>query len=203
MSEYPDWLPADEVRMKETVKFMNGGAGRILDIGMKYGFTLEAVFGLEKVGIDTNPVYLETVKKRGIIKDARLCDVHKMPFEDKIFDCIIFTEVLEHIEKPDEAIAEISRVCRGRLILSTPNNCWARRVKHFLLRKPNFISPQHVREYSWKEVKVMVERHGFKLTRFRGLGFFLTYRPYPFWEPFGRLFPWLSADMLMEFEKDV
>ena len=192
-------MNADDIRIKRTAEFI-GSDGRILDIGTKNGKLLEAVGGIEKIAIDINPDYVaEAIKRKNVT--GQVASVYKMPFDDGIFDCVILTEVLEHLDMPNEAIREISRITRGRLILSTPNNCWARKIKHKLLGKPGLISPDHLKEYSWKEVKNMVEKHGFKLKRFTGLGFFLTWKPYPLWEPLGTLFPRLSADMLMEFEK--
>ena len=199
--KYDKWQPSDDIRLKKTVDFIGDASGRILDVGMKHGFTLEALSGIQKVGTDINRAYLENAAGRGKIRDIVLCDVFALPFKENAFNTVLLTEVFEHIENPENAIAEISRVARGKLIISTPNNCWARKAKHFLLGKPHLISQDHVKEYPWKEVKDIVESYGFKMTRFRGLGFFFTYRPYPFWEFFGRIFPTLSADMLMEYEK--
>lgn len=49
-------------------------------------------------------------------------DVHDLPFENSSFDTVICTQVLEHVERPWEVIAEISRVLApgGRCILTTP-----------------------------------------------------------------------------------
>jgi SAM-dependent methyltransferase len=45
-----------------------------------------------------------------------------LPFEDRTFDCILCTEVLEHCPDPDQALREMCRVLKpgGRIFLTTP-----------------------------------------------------------------------------------
>jgi len=47
----------------------------------------------------------------------------RLPYEDKIFDCVVCVEGLEHIENPASAIREFARLLKskGRLIVSVPN----------------------------------------------------------------------------------
>jgi len=46
-----------------------------------------------------------------------------LPFADASFDCILLSEVVEHLEAPEFSIREASRVLRpgGRLLVTTPN----------------------------------------------------------------------------------
>lgn len=46
--------------------------------------------------------------------------IEKLPFKDKQFDTVICSHTLEHIIRFDEAIAELRRICRKRLILVVP-----------------------------------------------------------------------------------
>jgi len=48
-------------------------------------------------------------------------DAHNMPFDDKSFDYVLCTEVLEHLHTPQQAILEMKRVLKsgGKLILTT------------------------------------------------------------------------------------
>jgi ubiquinone/menaquinone biosynthesis C-methylase UbiE len=47
-------------------------------------------------------------------------DATRMPFVDASIDLVIGLEVLEHVPQPERALADISRVCRGSVILSVP-----------------------------------------------------------------------------------
>jgi 2-polyprenyl-3-methyl-5-hydroxy-6-metoxy-1,4-benzoquinol methylase len=48
---------------------------------------------------------------------------HPLPLPDKSFDCIVSTEVIEHLENPRGMVRELFRLLRpgGTLVLTTPN----------------------------------------------------------------------------------
>lgn len=48
-------------------------------------------------------------------------DGEHLPFKDHAFDVVVATEVLEHVENPEEFLAECLRVSRRMVIGSTPN----------------------------------------------------------------------------------
>lgn len=50
-----------------------------------------------------------------------ICSVYSLPFENSSFECVLCTEVLEHLNEPQRAINEIFRVLTpsGKLILTT------------------------------------------------------------------------------------
>jgi len=47
-------------------------------------------------------------------------DVTRLPFPDRSVDLVVGLEVLEHVPTPRTALAEISRVCAGAVVLSVP-----------------------------------------------------------------------------------
>ena len=59
-------------------------------------------------------------------KDTRFFygSIEKTPFQDRSFDCVMCTEVLEHVETPERVVQEMARVLTdgGYLILSVPFN---------------------------------------------------------------------------------
>jgi 2-polyprenyl-3-methyl-5-hydroxy-6-metoxy-1,4-benzoquinol methylase len=47
-------------------------------------------------------------------------DIARLPFRDRSFDLVLAIEVLEHVPDPAAALAELSRVATGNLVLSVP-----------------------------------------------------------------------------------
>lgn len=92
--------------------------GRLLDVGCglkPYG-PLLAPYVTEHVGVDhpDSPHALTSVDV--------LATAYDIPLDDRSFDAVLMTEVLEHLERPADAIAEGFRLLRpgGWLILTTP-----------------------------------------------------------------------------------
>ena len=53
-------------------------------------------------------------------------DVCHLPFEDRRFDIVIATEVLEHLADPRAGLRELARVARRCVVLTVPNEPWFR-----------------------------------------------------------------------------
>jgi SAM-dependent methyltransferase len=89
--------------------------GRILDLGCgvkPYASFYEPHF--------THCVAADYAPRR---PDISLCvDAQSLPFADASFDAVLFSEVVEHVPRPADAIMEIGRVLRpgGMLVLSWP-----------------------------------------------------------------------------------
>jgi ubiquinone/menaquinone biosynthesis C-methylase UbiE len=92
----------------------------------------------------------------------------ELPFRDVIFDKALLTDVIEHLENPDAAMAEIRRVLKkgGHLIITTPA------LEGMLTGSPlNLLyhNDPDSHEYHWRagyshaELSDMLARHGMKL----------------------------------------
>lgn len=101
------------------------GIKNILDVGCGEGFTLkklhELKIGDKLSGIDYSEDAIGLGKKAYPYLDLKRADIYKLPFKDNSFDLIICTEVLEHLEKPQEALKEIERIGSKYFVLSVPN----------------------------------------------------------------------------------
>lgn len=70
------------------------------------------------------------------------CDAEHLPFASKSFDCIVCSEVLEHLPSPGKVLNEFHRLLKikGSLIISVPNwISWyglARKIGEWLLKRP-------------------------------------------------------------------
>ena len=100
----------------------------VLDVGCGEGFTLEQLrqnkIGQELVGVDFLERAIEIGKKihpKLLLKPGT---IYHIPFKDNSFDLVICTEVLEHLEYPEKALAELQRVTRGTCIISVPLEPW-------------------------------------------------------------------------------
>lgn len=91
--------------------------GDVLDVGCwkrdleKAAQGLTSYYGIDIGGDPTQVIDLEQCER--------------LPFDDGSFDCLVCTEVLEHLDKCHRVFDEMVRVCRpgGSIIISLPN-CW-------------------------------------------------------------------------------
>ena len=72
------------------------------------------------VGIDLD---LHSLKKNNVIPRLAMADLERLAFADQSFDAVTANMVVEHVEHPDRALAEVRRVLRpgGVFIFHTPN----------------------------------------------------------------------------------
>ncbi|MDD9947376.1 MAG: class I SAM-dependent methyltransferase [Myxococcales bacterium] len=112
--------------------------------------------------LDTHPVaWGGTVPGAGPWTSAR-ASVYSLPFADGAFDCVIISEVLEHLHEDDRALREISRVLApgGILAASVPREgpeavCWA------LSKRYRNTPGGHVRIYRRRELRAKLTEHGY------------------------------------------
>ncbi len=50
----------------------------------------------------------------------RAASIYELPHADKSVDLVVCCEVLEHLERPAAGLAELARVARGHVLISTP-----------------------------------------------------------------------------------
>lgn len=92
----------------------------------------------------------------------RAASAYDLPFEDRSFDLVCAIEVLEHLERPHDALAEMSRVAGRALLLSVPNEPgW--RISHLVAGR-NVRSlgntSGHINHWSKAAFRGLVSEHG-------------------------------------------
>jgi ubiquinone/menaquinone biosynthesis C-methylase UbiE len=145
----------------------------ILDAGCGSGRHLRALAklpNLKIIGIDRNQadlnVALASLKNMSdALSDnyqVACADINKLPFETVFFDCVICSEVLEHIPQHEEALKELVRVLKpqGSLVISVPRY-FPERICWFISRAYCNDEGGHVRIYKKKQLQKMINRFGF------------------------------------------
>ncbi|EAP99250.1 hypothetical protein JNB_03740 [Janibacter sp. HTCC2649] len=162
----------------------------LLDIGCGRGFLLDQFADAGLTGLTGVDVYDDVVSERWSY--ARGDVTQRLPFEDASFACVVAGEIIEHVPDPDHFLREIRRVLEpgGHLIISTPNMVsWANRIlvplgvqplgtetsseialgrKHRVLGQGNQVQG-HLKVFTHKALKEILERYGFVVTRREGV----------------------------------
>ncbi|MFQ6000512.1 MAG: class I SAM-dependent methyltransferase, partial [Anaerolineae bacterium] len=93
---------------------------RVLDAGCGRGGVIELYAGKvgQAVGLDTD---LTSLREHRCLKQLVAGSLAAMPFPGDLFDVILCTWVVEHLEEPDAVFREMARVLnkRGHLLLLT------------------------------------------------------------------------------------
>ena len=162
-----------------------------LDAGCGEGHLIERLYqqnpGREYYGVDITPAALEKAKERcswGTFKQAYLSSTE---FPDDFFDCIVCTEVIEHVNDYQTVIQELKRILKpgGSLMITFPNEVlWT--VSRFLLKRKPVKVPDHINSFNPRVMNSLVN---LKLERRQNLPFEL-----PFFLSLGCLMKFIKSD---------
>lgn len=96
----------------------------------------------------------------GII-ELREASIYALPFEDASFDLVVCCEVLEHLGEPERGLAEVARVARRGVVVSTPREPLWRAMNmmrgKYLRDLGN--TPGHVQHFSRRGLRALVEKN--------------------------------------------
>ena len=135
------------------------GASSILDVGCGEGVVTERIArllpGARVVGLDVDDPGLaaEWQARAGGNLTFEAGSAYSLPHEDDSFDVVCAFEVFEHLERPEEGLAELARVARRTLVLSVPREPLWRALNVASLRYVRDLgnTPGHVNHWSRKE----------------------------------------------------
>lgn len=133
---------------------VGAGDGSILRFLSNEGFSSE----LYAVEISESGLLQIESKKIKNLVSAQLFDGYQLPFEDKYFDLVILTHVLEHVEHERLLLREIHRVTK-KLVIEVPKDYRSgaeKKIKHFL-------SYGHINIYTPTLLKFLLLTERFKI----------------------------------------
>jgi len=148
----------------EIVTAFAPGDGVCLDIGCGSSRILPSLG--HAVGVDLFLRKLRWARKYG--KALVNASIFELPFADKAFDCVVSSEVIEHIAPGQRPFLEMRRVLKdgGALVLGTPDYgtvSWRliEELYHRLI--PGGYADEHVTRYTRERLTRLVEELGFRL----------------------------------------
>ena len=155
----------------------------ILDIGCGEGFVLKYLI---QQGVKAQMRGLDLSKKAVAIARQQVPGVefssgsiYHLPYPDNSADMVLCNEVLEHLERPDKAVAEIMRVSRKYIFCSVPHEPWfmlgGLMGGKYITRFGNH--PEHINHWTAWGFQGFLQRHGLHVLKLSAL----------------KTFPWILA----------
>ena len=116
-----DRLGADDLdRFRAIAKLLPDPPASVLDAGCGVGVLTDwlANFGYGATGVDVDETLMVNIAAPHVV-----ASLDALPFEDRQFDAVIASEVLEHlpITVYDGACTELARVARDVIVVTVPN----------------------------------------------------------------------------------
>jgi len=97
----------------------------IADAGCGEGFVvgqlMEAGVKAEMAGVDLSKEAVRIANQKFPKATFKVGSIYDLPFKDDSYDLVLCNEVLEHLEKPADAVKELKRVSKKYVICSVPH----------------------------------------------------------------------------------
>ncbi len=125
----------------------------IIEIGAGEGSILKRLSELEMAdelyALEISPSGVATINNKNIsrLKECTLFDGYNVPYDDKRFDLVILSHVVEHLEYPRKLIFEAKRIAKY-ILIEVPLEDSVRLPWNFVFNKVghiNFYSPKTIR----------------------------------------------------------
>lgn len=152
---------ASPIKLRYLTQYASGSTA--LDIGSGQGFYTHHLRqqGFTVVAVDITRLLGNDV----LFAQGRL---KALPLAGN-FDTVVCFDVLEHEEDEQQALNELRRLTRKRLLLSVPNADDKLLVPHNLTFK-HHLDKTHVREYTHVRLRYLLEEAGFRIVVLQGEG---------------------------------
>ncbi len=195
--------------LKNIININNDKKFRILDLGCADGEIYKEYTDIcDFFGIDISESFLDKAKENGYKTYLLDIEKEKLPFDNNFFDIIIMGETIEHIVNTDFFMTEINRVLKleGNLIISIPNiNQWISFIMMLFFDLPprysaRFRAP-HVRDFTFKTMKLCLQEFGFSIKNRSGTGLFLPVINKNIFVKITKIFPRFATEIVFVCDK--
>jgi len=161
---FDSWIPLQRYWQRarfQVIRGMADGSTRLLDIGCGSSRILQSL--PQAVGVDMQIRKLRWLRAPG--RQLVQASLMELPFGDDAFDCVISSEVIEHIPREQIDLSDMVRVLApgGTLILGTPDyGRWIWRFLEGLYKKvfPEGYATEHINRYTRRSLQHEIERMG-------------------------------------------
>lgn len=142
--------------------FWARGATRILDAGCGSSMIIQSLNNA--IGMDVNADKLRFLRRSGV--PLLRASSFALPFKDGAFDCVISSQVIEHIPYDEVLFSEMWRVLQpsGILIIGTPDYAtlgWKIIEPLYGHLIPGGYRDEHITHYTRQSLTEVLERQGF------------------------------------------
>ncbi len=176
----------------------------VLDAGCGNGWLSEilASRGHRVSALDIGGDSLKRAKARLESRDTSVSfcsgDIYSLPFPDSFFDAAVASEIIEHLDRPDDAIKELARVVRpgGHVLITTP---YRETIEYTLCIHCNKKTPvnAHLHSFDREKIESLATAAGLTADRFDvfmsrpmerlGLSGFTGFLPFGVWRMIDRI----------------
>ena len=136
----------------------------VLDAGCAQHYLLDVItkkFRVKGYGCDISNKIIETNRARAPLCEFKQIDLEKETWENKQFDLVISSEVIEHIPDWEAAVKNISLMSKRYLLITVPGGK-KRRVDEIV---------GHYRHFQGDELTTVIEKQGFTCLKIVRHGF--------------------------------
>lgn len=140
------------------------GFDLIIDVGCGSSVILQSLNRV--VGLDISLPKIRYMRRYGL--PVVNGSIFALPFADGTADCVICSEVIEHIPMEPGVFVEIDRLLRpgGLLILGTPDYetwCWPKIEWLYSRLMPGGYADEHISHYSLDRLNLILSTMGYKI----------------------------------------
>lgn len=131
---------------------------KLLDIGCGTGTFLEFFWscGFDVTGLDSSPDMLALAREKiGVRADLHLGQAEHLPFDDREFDYVTLTTVLEFVDDPALVLREAARVSRKGVLITFLNRFSWYGLSVRLSKKKSTLA--NARWFSWPEMQTLIQ----------------------------------------------